>query len=759
MKKLIKIMALALSLLMMATTFVACGAEVIENIEQETEGMNNETEKETQGSNKKPSNNNNKEEIVNDDGTVTFNLSYNFRKVKMLGRSSVDEAGIICDHSASGIEFNGVMNGDVYVDLTTRSIKSGCNTTYFTVYIDGERQPERLSVDTSTGTLRLARFTEAGEHTIKLVKQTESNYTICLIKALRFDGVLTNAPSDKDLYIEFIGDSLTCGMGNIGTNANQSDAQTPKWEDATQSYGYMIAEELNADYSIIAQSGIGIAGGWSNYPMADYYAAHSYTRDKDIEQDFSRVPDVVVINLGTNDHFINKDKDPKGELCLPEDVERMAEELILQVRESYGSDVPIIWAQGMVGEFLLDRIYAAINKLGGEDADIYTCTLPKNTGGAQWHPTVEGHEAAAEALLPVIKQVLNVHTRTIELATEYDMVKTHGRTALSDNGIYCDFTASGIEFTGEMVGDVYVNLTTKTIKSNSPKTYFTVYIDGQRVSDPNRTGSSAFAVTAGARSIKVASFDTLGEHTIKILKQTESNYNICEMNSITLRGFLTTPPADKELYIEFIGDSLTCGMGNLGDGNTPSNEQQSSIWEDGTQSYGYMVAQQLDADYSIISQSGIGIAGGWSNYPMETYFTAQSYTRDKEVKQKFTRVPDLIVINLGTNDYFINKDKDPKGELCKPEDVERMTEELILLVRECYGTDVPILWAQGMVGTFVLDRIQNAIDKVGGEAAGVYTYFSLPKNTGGAQGHPTVAGHTAAATAILPEIKKILGIN
>ena len=305
----------------------------------------------------------------------------------------------------------------------------------------------------------------------------------------------------------------------------------------------------------------------------------------------------------------------------------------------------------------------------------------------------------------------------------------------------------------------YINMTTQMIKSNSPITYFTVYIDGQRVDDPNRlsTGSntSLFAVSPGNNTLKVASFKELGTHTIKILKQTESNYNICEMKAIQFTGLLSEPPADKELYIEFIGDSLTCGMGNIGINGC--SDPQSAFWEDGTQSYGYMVAEQLNADYSIISQSGIGIAGGWSNYPMETYYTAQSYTRNKNVKQEFKRIPDVIVINLGTNDYFINHDKSPNE--CKPEDVERMTEELILLVRKCYGADVPIIWAQGMVGTFVLDRIQAAIDKVGGADAGIYTYYTLPKNTGGAQGHPTVAGHVAAATAILPEIKKVLGIN
>ena len=341
---------------------------------------------------------------------------------------------------------------------------------------------------------------------------------------------------------------------------------------------------------------------------------------------------------------------------------------------------------------------------------------------------------------------------TVDLGRDYDKVKTLGRTSLSSTGIYCDHSASGIEFSGTMVGDVVLNVVTSGVKSGCTTTYFTVYIDGER--QPNR-----LSVEPGTRKLKVARFAEVGEHTVTVVKQTESNYTLLEIKSITLTGKLTTPPAEKDLYIEFIGDSLTCGMGNIGDNSSPN--PQTPIWEDATQSYGYMIADELDADYTIISQSGIGIAGSWFD-PLFDYYTMASYSRYKmdntydEEHAFFLRTPDIIVINLGTNDYFLNKDKDPT--MCKPEEVEKMTEEFIKLVRDCYGEDIPIVWAYGFVGTFLYDNIKGAIDKLGGESAGIYM-LEIPKNTGGAQGHPTVAGHTAAANTLLPVIKEILGIN
>lgn len=139
-----------------------------------------------------------------------------------------------------------------------------------------------------------------------------------------------------------------------------------------------------------------------------------------------------------------------------------------------------------------------------------------------------------------------------------------------------------------------------------------------------------------------------------------------------------------------------------------------------------------------------------------------SYSRYKgdnsydEENAFFLRTPDIIVINLGTNDYFLNKDKDPT--MCKPEEVQKMTEKFIKHVRDCYGKDIPIVWAYGFVGTFLYDNIKGAIDKLGGEDSDIYM-IEVPKNTGGAQGHPTVEGHRAAADALLPLVKEILGIN
>ena len=66
-------------------------------------------------------------------------------------------------------------------------------------------------------------------------------------------------PTDnKELLIEFVGDSITCGYGV--DDENYEHHFSTKTEDVTKAYAYKAAEALNADYSMVAISGYGISG-------------------------------------------------------------------------------------------------------------------------------------------------------------------------------------------------------------------------------------------------------------------------------------------------------------------------------------------------------------------------------------------------------------------------------------------------------------------------------------------------------------------
>ena len=93
-----------------------------------------------------------------------------------------------------------------------------------------------------------------------------------------------------------------------------------------------------------------------------------------------------------------------------------------------------------------------------------------------------------------------------------------GRARVVNDGITCDFTASGIEFYAYVDGEISISL------ECSAETYFTVFVDGERYRD-------RYKAEAGFNTI---TFDTYvkGLHEIKFYKQTEPQHSTATLNSI-----------------------------------------------------------------------------------------------------------------------------------------------------------------------------------------------------------------------------------
>ena len=105
--------------------------------------------------------------------------------------------------------------------------------------------------------------------------------------------------------IEFIGDSMTCGYGIEASNEKEKFAD--ETENHYYTYAALTARALKAQHVVVARSGIGI---YRNYNGPKTGNADCMPRLYDrtlfcVEEekwDFSRyTPDVVCVNLGTND--------------------------------------------------------------------------------------------------------------------------------------------------------------------------------------------------------------------------------------------------------------------------------------------------------------------------------------------------------------------------------------------------------------------------------------------------------------------------
>lgn len=257
-----------------------------------------------------------------------------------------------------------------------------------------------------------------------------------LIHAVKFDGEF--APiADKPYKIEFIGDSITSGEGAVGAKAEED--WIPMWFSAVRNYTYMTAEAVDAEYRVLSQSGWGVLTSWDNNPrnnLPDYYekVCGLLAGDKNAalgaldDYDFaSWQPDVVVVNLGTNDGSAFQTPEWQDEATGERHKQRLNEDgsyheedlkafemavrrFLAKIRK-YNPNARIVWVYGMLGIPMMPAIYRAVDeytKTTG-DAKVSVFQLPNTTAetmGSRTHPGALAHEKAAEELAGYIRELL-----------------------------------------------------------------------------------------------------------------------------------------------------------------------------------------------------------------------------------------------------------------------------------------------------------------------------------------------------------------
>ena len=298
---------------------------------------------------------------------------------RVLGRTYARGDGLACDFSCTGIEFTALCEGEIYlaVDATAQA--------YLTVYIDGDRVRDRISVNPTTPLVCIARGLAYGEHTVMVVNQTQFPMATIVMHEIRLTGLFREKPANQDLFLEFYGDSTLHGSNIFlgGTRAETSDA--------TSAFGWIAARQLGADCSLIGHGGLGLVKSNLAYCMLDLYDLCGSINLADVPKyDFARVPDAVIAKLGTNDYVHG------GLSGAPEIYAEGIAKFIGNIRLKYGTAVPIVWIYGLRDDGLdfwaTTKATLDILKNAG-DIHIHCCKVsagyvPKSQGGDGWHPNV-----------------------------------------------------------------------------------------------------------------------------------------------------------------------------------------------------------------------------------------------------------------------------------------------------------------------------------------------------------------------------------
>ena len=340
--------------------------------------------------------------------------------VKLIGRTLMNDGTLWIAQSASGIEFT-FKGTHASIDVKGDGTAFGAadSQARFAVYVNGERKLDEM-VDDFAKTYEVFSSDTPEDVTVKVVKLSESANSTFGISAVNVTSENGISPTpEKDLKIEFIGDSITCGYGV--DDENKDHHFSTKTEDATKTYAYKTAEALDADYSFVSYSGHGIVSGYSSNgekvaeqivpPVYEQftktYGSSAGLFDETTPWDFSSfVPDYIVINLGTNDISYVTDKERREEFisgyC----------DFIKQVR-SCNPDSHIVCALGTMGASLNSSVKKAVERYTEETGDTNVTYLAfaqqsdKDGLAADWHPTEKTHEKAAERLIEHIEGLMN----------------------------------------------------------------------------------------------------------------------------------------------------------------------------------------------------------------------------------------------------------------------------------------------------------------------------------------------------------------
>ena len=318
-------------------------------------------------------------------------------ELRWFGRTYAQDGAYFFNWSASGFEFS--FKGSGATATIASNAPGGNNTAYIKIFVDGVEQPDVALTKTSQ-TVTLAKDLDPGaEHTVKVVKRTNARSSSAALVSLSLtDGQKLAPPAAPTRLIEFIGDSITVGYATVANGKTTWGTDT---EDVTKTYVTQIAEAFGADAMVTAISGRGVVrntGGDTDKLLPAIYGYLDQYNNPGVEYDFALRPDVIVINLGTNDASGNNSSLTAAEF-------REGLKAFLKDVRAKNPKAEIIYTYGMMTVKYIKDMQAIVEELQNEgDSHIRFVKLQAcgTNERAINHPTAEAYVSRGVVLIEQI---------------------------------------------------------------------------------------------------------------------------------------------------------------------------------------------------------------------------------------------------------------------------------------------------------------------------------------------------------------------
>ena len=335
------------------------------------------------------------------------------------GRNILVDDTLYLGWSGSFIEFRTESRTCSMDLLTDPSIPSEIELARIAIYVDNLTEPVRI-VTLRTPYVHITVPVSDGFHekTVRIMRLTEAAFGLSGIRNLQIDeGASVHPTSPKKHHIEFIGDSITCGYG---IEALSPATFTTGTENPVSAYAILTADALDADFSLVAWSGIRLISSWVEASvekpnqlllMSRLYPYHQLRLSERLKipaapHDFASDPaDLVVINLGTNDASWTRGISERESLFAASYASFLG-----QVHASRPK-TPILSVLGTMEQSLCATVEHEVRSFQKQHPDVPVHFLqlplqkPEDGLGADGHPTPATQRKAADHLITCIQQL------------------------------------------------------------------------------------------------------------------------------------------------------------------------------------------------------------------------------------------------------------------------------------------------------------------------------------------------------------------
>lgn len=338
------------------------------------------------------------------------------------------------------------------------------------------------------------------------------------------------------------------------------------------------------------------------------------------------------------------------------------------------------------------------------------------------------------------------------------------RNMIKSNALWLVQSGSAIEFTvtRSKAASVIIKGDGSERNGEDYRPRYAVIVNGEIILDE--------CLSESAKEISLFSGDEPRDASVKIIHLSEANNGAVGVIGIRTVSDVADPVApapEKDLHIEFVGDSITCAYGVEG---KDQYEGFKTSTENFMKSYAYLTAERLNAEYSTVCYSGYGAVSSYSSDGSrktdgligDQYGFVGSKSPYREAWDHSAHPVDVVVVNIGTNDNtYVGKDYEGRSP--------GFVDAYLDLLKTIYTAhpEAKIICTVGTMGcSEMYPYIEEAIEKLReytGNKCSITSYLSVTQDMNrdglGSDWHPSPATHEKSAAVLADKICRVLGIE